>query len=118
MTELIKTKKLPIALFGLIFTLLFPVVSLAQCTGKSCQSVTIDRFYATTDFLYIGTSDDENKLNCSPTESVYLTLPTTHNNYDLISTLLLTAHESQHPVRVRISEGSQGCLIRYVVSDK
>lgn len=111
-------KKLSVALMTLASLLAFPRVSLAGCSDVSCKDVTIDRLYAASDVLYIGTSDDEKKLNCSPTSNVYLTLPTSHSNYDLISAILVTAHESRHPIWIRIGQGSNGCNVSYVVSDK
>ena len=114
-------KKLSVFLISLISIVSFPSASIAGCNTSnafSCTDITIDRFYPDSDGLYIDTSGNETKLKCTPTSEKYLRLSITNKNYNLISNVLLKAHESRHPIWVRVNDDSNKCEIIYVVSDR
>lgn len=109
-------KKLSAALIALASIVAFPTISLAGCSETDCQGVTIDTFYAQSNLLLIGTSDDETKLNCRSVSDRYLALPTERRNYAFISGFLLTAYESQHPICISVREINGRCTIYSVES--
>ena len=114
-------KKLSIAFTTIIFmalvsTVVFHYLRFGECADNSCKNVTVDRFDTSFGGLKIDTSGDERKLSCAPTDDKYLVLVEGKRNYDVVATLLLTAHESRHRIEIKVYQSSP-CVIYQVISD-
>ncbi|MEM7765648.1 MAG: hypothetical protein AAF290_16400 [Pseudomonadota bacterium] len=60
------------------------------------------------------TAADKAALNCTLVSGHYMTLKTSHDNYDTLYATILTAITAGHELQVRISEGSSDCEVLYV----
>ena len=90
----------------------------AACTTYYCNAVLIKALYVEAGGqAHVGLDTPLTPLNCASVGGAYLTLNHTPGSEKLYS-LLLTAHQQQSPVDVRINEGSTGCTLAYVVSQK
>jgi hypothetical protein len=108
-------KKFAILLTTLIFISIAPLSAHADCAGNSCSNVYVDILYVNaSSSIYVGTSGDETLLNCEAHAGVYAILDSNHVNADKIYSTLLAAQLANKKVRVRISEGTEGCRISYI----
>lgn len=97
--------KISVAIVSLFSTLFLSDISLAECSNNGiakCTDVTIDEFYPYSAQIAIDTSGDERLLGCRADGDRYIRLRKENPYYDIISALLLTAHETQHPVTVTV----------------
>jgi len=91
---------------------------LASCSGGHCKNVRVTRIYVTLDGITrISTNGDEKKLSCNAENGIYIHVDPQAKNYDSTFKLLLNAHNTKHPVWIRVNE-SGTCKLLYVVSDK
>lgn len=107
--------------FSFILCLLFSGYAFSSCNGHACSNVYVDRIYVKTTApeILIGTSGDENGLNCNARAGVYLTLNGEgFYNHSQVLSVLLTAQSANKRVLVRIAEGSEKCDIQYVTLDR
>lgn len=104
-----------ILVFFLVF--LFSPYSFSDCEGVHCTGVKVTRLIVTDSGISIGTSGEENKLNCDAGKYHYLKLDLSSRNYNSIYSLILSAHTTEHPIWIRVSDKTI-CNISYVVSDK
>jgi len=90
----------------------------AGCTATGCSNVTIDKLYMTaTGTLYVGTSGDESKLNCtSPGGGKYMSLAEGDVGKNAMYSLLLTAKTTKQKVKLRIVDGDPKCKVMYVTN--
>lgn len=89
----------------------------AACGTKGCAGM-IERIYMpNTDYIYIGTDEDETILNCVAVSGVYMTLNRSHRNFSEIYSAMLAAQHAGKEMYFRISEGSSNCSISYATSD-
>ncbi|MEY8198704.1 MAG: hypothetical protein RPS47_05645 [Colwellia sp.] len=107
--------------FLLSLMIFFSSAAFSECGGGSCTDVKITRMFISADGnSVIGTSGDESKLSCDAGSKGYITLDKdTSENYNAVYALLLAAHTTEHPMRIRTNESeNDACKIIYVVSDK
>jgi len=91
----------------------------AGCTATACSNVTVDKLYMTdTGTLYVGTSGDENALNCgsAATAGVYVSLKEGDVGKNAMYSLLLTAKTTGKKVTIRIKESTPDCKVFYVTN--
>jgi hypothetical protein len=99
--------------------LLSAPTALADCAGKACADVYIDRIYIQGQgAIFIGTSGNETLLNCTAVSSVYVTLDPSERNSDLMYAQLRDAQAEDKKVYVRIQENSSDCKIQHIIIDR
>ncbi len=105
-------------LLCLSIALLFTGLVNGECAENGCNT-TIKRLYATglEGSVYIKITDSVEPLNCTPRETSYLTLKTTHPLFKEIYSMMLTATVSKSPVRVRMIDNSPICEVSYTWID-
>ncbi|SDK25324.1 hypothetical protein SAMN05216212_1960 [Microbulbifer yueqingensis] len=107
---------------NIIFALVSSTIAnnaLATCTSNICTDVYVDRMYTnTTGLVYVATSGDETKLDCSPISDVYLSFTLDEPAGDAIYSTLLAAQMADRRVRIRIFDGSSKCGIQYITHDR
>lgn len=84
-----------------------------SCSGQTCVA-RITRIYLNS-HVRVQTSGDMSALSCGADS--YLRLPSDHPLFREIYTLLLTAANSNKPVRIRVVQGSDPCDIQWVMQD-
>lgn len=90
----------------------------ADCAANACNDVRITKLYVDASGpVYIKTSGNQSLLNCSLESGVYITLNMSSPNAKELYSLLLSAHLQGKTVMIRTVEGSQGCIIAYMISD-
>jgi hypothetical protein len=106
-------------MFGALIMASLSAISYGACDNShNCTNVTIDRLVVSAEGeTTIGTSGDESTLSCDAGANGYIKLNRSHQNYDAVYSLLLTAHITQSVVWVRTNDAGT-CEIVYVVSDK
>jgi len=89
----------------------------AECSGKACKNVKVERLYVRNNpTILISTTGDEAALNCLPVEGRYIELRAAHQKYDEIYSLLLAAKLADHNIWIRVRNAPQSpCSILYVV---
>jgi len=91
----------------------------ADCSPDWCFDVQVDRLYPNANgMIYIGTTGDETKLNCTAPGGVYLTLNSTDAGRDVIYSTFLSAMVTGKKVGIQVTDGSTDCRIQYVVLDR
>jgi len=67
------------------------------------------------DRVLIETDQQETNLDCSAVSDKYVSLSRTHKGFHEIYSAMLSAQSNDKLVKIRISPGSEGCTISYVV---
>ncbi len=104
-----------VVLFFLVF--FFSPYGFSDCNGVHCTNVKVTRLVVTDSGISVGTSGEENQLNCDSGKYNYLKLDSNSRNYNSIYSLILSAHTIEHPIWIRVSD-EPTCKISYVVSDR
>lgn len=68
--------------------------------------------------VFIGTSGDENLLDCDAKSGVYTILNMNIPGASAVYSTLLSAQMANKIVNVRINNGSAGCNVQYVTLDR
>jgi hypothetical protein len=89
----------------------------ANCNASSCGPETLGKLYTDSSQTYIMVSSGQTPSGCTPV-SGYMTLRTSHANYNAVYAMLLTAFTANQPVFIRTSDGSSGCSVVYVSIEK
>ncbi len=105
-------------LFGFLCSML-PAFVYAECVPHICQDVHVQRLYPnTTGLIYVATTGDETKLDCSPVSGEYLSFNLSEPAGDVFYSTLLAAQIADRKVSIRIANGSDGCNVQYITHDK
>ena len=97
----------------------FASATAADCEPHICTDVYVERLYTnTTGLIYVATSGDETKLDCTPVSGVYLSFNLSDTAGDAFYSTLLAAQLSDRKVAVRIVNDSNMCSIQYITHDK
>ncbi|MEX2964563.1 hypothetical protein [Microbulbifer sp. TYP-18] len=91
----------------------------ADCKPDVCDAVYIDTLYVKSPGeAYIGTSGDETILDCESVSGIYATLDLTTPGANAMYSTLLSAHMADKRATIRVTNGSVGCSIGYVVLER
>ena len=106
---------------GLISMVSFSsTTAMAECVSNGwCDDVKITRLYAHSNGnIYIGTSGDEKRLNCTPVNGEDIQLSGTSPMAEILYSTLLTAKINDLTVgRIRIDPSESDCQIAYMWLD-
>ncbi|PCK05171.1 MAG: hypothetical protein COA42_18530 [Alteromonadaceae bacterium] len=98
---------------------LYSSLSFSDCQPHACVDEYIEKIYTNTNgTVYIATSGDETKLNCTPESGIYLTLLLSEPAGEAIYSTLLAAQIANKKMLLRVNEGTSGCKVAYVTLEK
>lgn len=88
--------------------------SQSQCSKVGCNAPISILYVNNNNNIYVGTTADETKANCSPVANVYFTLKADAQNKKEIYATLLAAYMAKKKIFLRVNEGTEGCEIAYI----
>ena len=87
----------------------------AVCNSTNCYNVTVTKVLAMdTGGVLIGTSGDEQQLNCTSPGTYFMTLKYGTDGQQVLYSTLLTAFATGKLVNIRIKEGTADCEIAFI----
>lgn len=91
----------------------------AECSGKDCRGITIERLYLnpSSNRINFSTSGDETELDCNANNEQYIFMSLDSVSSKEAYSLLLAAHMSQSTFWVKVTAADTVCEVVYLVSD-
>lgn len=113
-----KIKPFLVFLFALGLSL--PGLAMAECSGKICHDVKIERLVVyESGQVAIGTTGDESRLTCTTSENGYRYLKVRPESelFDQLYSFLLSMKLADKEISIRVNDDNSNCRVIYAYID-